>query len=777
MATINGTAKDDNLFVSSGVSNDTLLGLEGNDSLDATTGAGNNILSGGDSNDELFAYTSDQLFGDAGNDSLYSDGNGSNSLFGGDGNDSIFSDLNDSAFGDAGDDIIFAGSRGGNKLTGGTGKDLFYLTPAGVPDTLNEILDFKSGEDTAIINAIPDVKTFDNIIRVQSGADTVLKVNVGGVSKDIGLLKNIQADTLTSADFGLDVSSTNRAPEANLDKSITLTEDSEAVFLGITAPTDADGDALSLTINTLPDNTKGEIRRSDGTTVAAGGSLTAAQLTGLVFVPVLNANGSAGTFSYTVNDGKGGSDSQTVTINITPVNDAPIADPNKTLTLLEDSAPISLDIKAPTDIDGDPLTLVVNAVPDASKGAIRLSDGTVVSAGNSLTLEQLKTLVFAPAANANGNAGNFSYTVSDGQGGTASQSIAIAITPDGNGGSVGDPHIFTFDGFHYDFQAQGDFVLVQGLDSDLEVQVRQTPWAFNPETTINTGLATVVDGNRIEFYANQSFLWVNNLPFFLEPGQSQSLGQGSISRTSISGYGLPGDLYTITYPNGDVLNNSVYEGFLMDPVVDLANNGNVMGLLGNKNGNADDDLALRDGTILVNPLAPEKLYSDFSSSWQVTESESLFRSHSTSLQDDTDLTNSAYSQQDLNTLAQQYIFGSNDDDILVGAGIAAGSFGKGEIDFLMGNKGADTFILGDESIQYYSSLGQRDYALVTDFWSEDIIQLHGNAHDYVLGTAPIEIAGGTGIFLASEPNELVVIIQGDTTNQLNLYNSSMFQYV
>ena len=90
MATITGTANKDVLYIDKGKSNDTLLGLAGNDYLDALSGAGNNILRGGEGDDELYAYTNDQLFGDAGDDKLYSDGNGANTLSGGDGNDIIY---------------------------------------------------------------------------------------------------------------------------------------------------------------------------------------------------------------------------------------------------------------------------------------------------------------------------------------------------------------------------------------------------------------------------------------------------------------------------------------------------------------------------------------------------------------------------------------------------------------------------------------------------------------------------------------------------------------
>jgi uncharacterized delta-60 repeat protein len=338
-----------------------------------------------------------------------------------------------------------------------------------------------------------------------------------------------------------------------------------------------------------------------------------------------------------------------------------------------------------------------------------------------------------------------------------------------NGSSIGDPHITTFDGFHYDFQATGDFVLVQGLDSDLQIQVRQTPWVLNPNTTINTGLATVVDGNRIEFYVDRPLPLIDNLPLALAVGESLTLGKGSITRTAISGYGMQGDLYTITYPNGDVLKNSVYSGFLMDPAVTLANGRQVMGLLGNNNGDVKDDLALRDGTVLADPLTPENLYGAFAQSWQVTENDSLFRSM-TSISDPLSTSSS------LQALAQQYVFGGNEDDTLIGSKTLV-QLGQDGVDLLMGNKGADTFVIGDANSSYYVSSGLKDYALITDLWAEDRIQLHGVASDYVLGSAPAGLSNGTGIFLAKDPNELVAIVQDRTISSLDLSNASTFHYV
>ena len=172
MATITGTANKDVLYIEKGKSNDTLLGLGGNDYLDTTTGAGNNILRGGDGDDELYAYTNDQLFGDAGDDKLYSDGNGGNTLSGGDGNDIIYADRNDTVAGDAGDDTIYAG-RGGSTITGGAGKDVFFIANVDIPTTPNTITDFDRLNDTIRIN-LAGVSQFSDLTIAKSGNDATI---------------------------------------------------------------------------------------------------------------------------------------------------------------------------------------------------------------------------------------------------------------------------------------------------------------------------------------------------------------------------------------------------------------------------------------------------------------------------------------------------------------------------------------------------------------------------------------------------------------------------
>src|SRR6185369_13906261 len=64
-----------------------------------------------------------------------------------------------------------------------------------------------------------------------------------------------------------------------------------------------------------------------------------------------------------------------------------------------------------SDIDGD--TLVITDVTSGAGGSVALVGGNIV---------------FTPTANFNGT-GSFSYTVSDGQGGTTTATVSVTVAP------------------------------------------------------------------------------------------------------------------------------------------------------------------------------------------------------------------------------------------------------------------------------------------------------------------------------------------------------------
>ena len=150
----------------------------------------------------------------------------------------------------------------------------------------------------------------------------------------------------------------NRAPSTAGTNTITLDEDSTDFGLEIAAPTDADGDSLTITVTGLP--TGGTLSTADGTEVTNGMTLTISQLTGLTFTPDANLNDDNtdfGSFSYSVSDGTT-STSGTVNISVTPVNDAPEFTSGPDLNIEENRSDINC-FTAP-DIDGDTLAYYIS---------------------------------------------------------------------------------------------------------------------------------------------------------------------------------------------------------------------------------------------------------------------------------------------------------------------------------------------------------------------------------------------------------------------------------
>ncbi|WP_157497889.1 VCBS domain-containing protein [Gilvimarinus chinensis] len=180
-----------------------------------------------------------------------------------------------------------------------------------------------------------------------------------------------------TATVNIDVANVNDAPVAYTN-TLTVDEESTATPLGLSSPVDADGDSLTITVTSLP--AVGVITLSDGNAVEINDALTQAQLTGLLYnAPDEIATATTVTFSYTVDDGQGESNSvQTggVDITINPVNDAPVAVDDEVSNVPNNSAGYIIDVLSnDVDSDGDALT-VISAYAQFGEVSIN-SDGTL----------------------------------------------------------------------------------------------------------------------------------------------------------------------------------------------------------------------------------------------------------------------------------------------------------------------------------------------------------------------------------------------------------------
>ena len=240
------------------------------------------------------------------------------------------------------------------------------------------------------------------------------------------------------------VTSVNDAPLA-ANKTITTLEDTSYTFaaadFGFSDPNDVPANALlAVKIDTLP--VAGTLT-DNGVAVTAGQSVTVADIAAglLKFAPAANANGASyANFTFQVQDNggtaNGGVDTSvtpnTITFNVTSVNDAPLG-ANKTITTLEDTsytfAAADFGFTDPNDVPANALLAVkIDSLPAAGT----LTDnGVAVTAGQSVTVADITAglLKFAPAANANGNSyANFTFQVQD-NGGTANGGVDTSVTP------------------------------------------------------------------------------------------------------------------------------------------------------------------------------------------------------------------------------------------------------------------------------------------------------------------------------------------------------------
>lgn len=188
--------------------------------------------------------------------------------------------------------------------------------------------------------------------------------------------------------------------------------------------------------------------------------------------------------------------------------------------------------------------------------------------------------------------------------------------------NFGDPHLVTLDGLQYEMQAVGEFVLVESTaGTEIDVHVRTV--AVNAYASEIVQVGTKVGSAKLTIDGAANTILVDGVALTFAAGEtSKAVGDGSISRYSQNGsegwvvmYSGAAKSALIVLDLGDRLDVSF--------ATDASREGEFKGLLGNFNGNAGDDLALRDGTVLTQPVAFADFYDDFVSSWRVSDGESL----------------------------------------------------------------------------------------------------------------------------------------------------------
>ncbi|TNC96937.1 MAG: hemolysin-type calcium-binding repeat family protein, partial [Stygiobacter sp.] len=479
--TLTASSGNDAIFLDAASGGARLDGIEvidagaGNDVVDLTSNRfdyGNVTIDGGSGNDVLWSSAGDDtLIGGAGNDTLNA-GAGDDVLQGGDGNDTIIVDKDESA---------------GDVVDGGSGTDTLRveLTSGQYTEAVrDELLEFNAfASDPA--NAGQSF-TFDSLGGLQVTNMEGLSVEVNGTPINLNsppdVVEAAVVDQTATEDqaFALDVSDFFTDADIALGDSLTY----GLTFLDadgnvIPTPDWVEFDAATGQLSGTPDNSdvgafqiqvtatdeSGATATTEPFTVSVADVDNAAEISvtggegdesttnaatvvtgqieasdadgGIVSFAVvaggdhhgslsINPDGSfsftaqdanwngTDTFQVQLTDGEGNVYSQNLTITVDPTNDAPVVTMGVDLGTGTEDQRIVINksdlVENASDVDGDAL----------AAANISADHGTIIDNGNG-------TITFVPDANYNGDV-TFSYTVSDGQGGTASGTATLDVT-------------------------------------------------------------------------------------------------------------------------------------------------------------------------------------------------------------------------------------------------------------------------------------------------------------------------------------------------------------
>ncbi|MQZ10619.1 tandem-95 repeat protein, partial [Vibrio parahaemolyticus] len=304
------------------------------------------------------------------------------------------------------------------------------LTQAGVDAVNNDELNLKdltisasvsdgvnptaSDSDSLVVNRVNDVPTVENAI-----ADQVLSEDFDAYTID---LNEVFKDSDSSLEFSVSGNNSIQISIVNGVATINPTADWNGKETITFTATDPSGESVSQTVNFtvapvadivadkatvvegMPtiikvlgnDTFEGDdkVVSLDTNNGPANGTVSVNPDGSVTYTPNDNYHG-ADSFTYIVTSG-GVSESTTVSVDVTPVNDAPVAKDDTAIT--DEDTPVTIDVLPnDTDIDGDKLSIQSASVPE-TQGKVEIVDGK---------------LVFTPAENFHGDA-EITYTITDG---------------------------------------------------------------------------------------------------------------------------------------------------------------------------------------------------------------------------------------------------------------------------------------------------------------------------------------------------------------------------
>ena len=349
---------------------------------------------------------------------------------------------------------------------------------------------------------ITNVSATSNGGTVTNNNDGTVTFNPAGAFEDLAAGQTRQTTftyTVTDAQNATDtatvtvtVSGINDAP-VGVDDAANVGEDSTGTVVSVLG-NDTDAESQTLTVSALSAASSGSVT-NNGTHVtytpaAAHQNLAAGET-------------AQATFTYTVTDSQGGSDSGvTVTITIVGANDAP-AGVNDAYQVVEDTP---LVVAAPGVLGND---------SDADTSDTLTAGGATTPAHGAVDLNEDGSFTYTPAEGYTGP-DSFDYTVSDGKGGSDTGTVHLTVVPpnaapaavatDASGNEDGGPIVVSLTGT----DADGDALTFDVGTATNGLVTEPDPNAIVCGATLNTCTVTVTYTPSPNFNGSDSFTYTVN---------------------------------------------------------------------------------------------------------------------------------------------------------------------------------------------------------------------------------------------------------------------------
>ena len=449
---------------------------------------------------------------------------------------------------------------------------LVYTPPAGFSGTDSfsyTISDGKGGTDTATVTI--NVETDQTLIAANDTATT---------DQDTNVTINVLANDVDPENDPLEISSF----EATSDNggTITRSENGEALvytppagFSGtdsftyeVTDGSNSDTATVTITVNP-PTNTKpaaiDDERRTDVNTAvtinvltndtdpendplniesfdeisANRGTITASEDgQSLIYTPANRFVGTD-TFTYTINDGRGGTDIATVTINVSDQGLRPEAVDDSATTPQDTNVSINV-IANDIDPDGDPLN-------------IESFDGISANGGTITASEDGQSLIYTPARGFSG-IDTFVYQVSDGTN-TDIARVTVTVEPPAN-----VPPTATDESLNTPFETPVTFNLADNIsdpDGNVElstIDLDPTTPEINQQVTLPQGRFSVNNQGQVTFEPVDGFSGSVTIPFTVQDSLGATSKPANISVTVSPDANQPPTAQDVQ--SSSILNNS-----------------------------------------------------------------------------------------------------------------------------------------------------------------------------------------------------------------------------